>query len=159
MTDGGAMLMSMFFALNHSGSWSETCEANLLDVGALEPHFFATLVTGRGFAPEQFVQYDKTGWPAMQAAFAVRFVSRGRDEWAAVFEGSDACASPVLGTMEAPLHPQNAARGAHQQANGVLHPTPAPRFAGASAAARRTCRALQNLARAGPAREAGCRSR
>lgn len=146
MTDGVALLLSMFLAMRQTGTWSDARGENLLDggapfyrcyacadgghvaVGALEPQFFAALIEGLCFAPQDFVQYDRAGWPAMQAAFAARFATRSRDEWAAVFAGTDACVSPVLGLMEAPDHPQNAARGAHQQVDGLTHPAPAPRF-------------------------------
>jgi alpha-methylacyl-CoA racemase len=39
------------------------------------------------------------------------FASKTRDEWAQLFDGSDACVSPVLTYEEAVEHPQNVARG------------------------------------------------
>lgn len=146
MTDGVAMLMSLFLALRQGGGWNEQREANLLDggapfyrcytcadgqyvaVGALEPQFFALLLSGLGLAADSFTQYDKARWPAMQAAFSERFAARSRDEWTAVFHDTDACVSPVLDLLEATRHPQNAERAAHQELDGFLHPAPAPRF-------------------------------
>ena len=39
---------------------------------------------------------DRKQWPALKARLAEEFRSRTRAEWEAVFEGSDACVSPVL---------------------------------------------------------------
>jgi len=45
-----------------------------------------------------------------------------------VFEGSDACVSPVLSITEAPTHPQIRTLGTLQRINGVTQPAFAPRF-------------------------------
>lgn len=148
MTDGVASMLSLFTALSQGGGWSAEREANLLDggapfyrcytcadggyvaVGALEPQFFAELIAGLGFEPDRFRQYDRKGWSEMRAAFAERFASRTRDDWAAVFEGTDACVSPVLGLEEARTHPQNADRAAYVTLDGLVQSAPAPRFQG-----------------------------
>ena len=51
-----------------------------------------------------------------------------RDEWCAVFEGSDACVAPVLSFAEAKQHPHLRARGTFVTIDGVVQPAPAPRF-------------------------------
>jgi alpha-methylacyl-CoA racemase len=148
MTEGAAVLASMFHGLAASGMWAEPRGTNLLDgskpfyrcyacadgrfvaVGALEPQFFAQLITGLGLKPDEFVQFDASSWPGMEATFARIFLTRSRDEWEAVFSGSDACVSPVLSFAEAPAHPHNAARGAYISRGGVTQPAPAPRFLG-----------------------------
>ena len=56
------------------------------------------------------------------------FLSKTRDEWARVFEGTDACVAPVLGLTEAPDHPHNLARGVFVERDGIVQPAPAPRF-------------------------------
>jgi len=147
MVDGAISLMSMFLALRQNGHWSDRREDNLLDggapfyrcyacsdgryvaVGAIEPPFFRALLDGLGFAPDAFRQHDRTQWPAMTAAFAERLATRSRDEWAAHFGDTDACVTPVLDMLEAARHPHNVARAAHIELDGILHPTPAPRFA------------------------------
>ena len=146
MTDGTAVLTSMFHGLAASGMWGEARGANLLDgskpfyrcyacadgrfvaVGALEPQFFAQLLAGLGLEGEGFAQYDPSGWPRMEAVFAGTFLTCTRDEWETVFAGSDACVSPVLSFAEAPTHPHNAARGTYISIGGVTQPAPAPRF-------------------------------
>jgi alpha-methylacyl-CoA racemase len=56
------------------------------------------------------------------------FISRTREEWCAVLEGSDACFAPVLSMDEAPRHPHNRERAAFIEVDGVTQPAPAPRF-------------------------------
>lgn len=146
MTDGTAVLSAMFHGLAAQGLWNEARGTNLLDgskpfyrcyacadarfvaVGALEPQFFAQLLAGLEISSDRFSQYDPTGWPAMEALFAERFAIRTRDEWEAVFAGTDACVSPVLSFAEAPGHPHNRARATFVEAGGVVQPAPAPRF-------------------------------
>lgn len=51
--------------------------------------------------PHSGDQYDRSTWAALRAYFEVAFLSRTRDEWAAIFLGSDACVAPVLEASEA----------------------------------------------------------
>ncbi|MDI1327411.1 MAG: CaiB/BaiF CoA-transferase family protein [Brevundimonas sp.] len=150
MTDGSALLMSLFHALAGRGLWSDARGANLLDggapfyrcfacrdgrfvaVGALEPQFYAALLTGLGLREDEAPQYDMANWPALHARLEAAFATRDRDDWAALFEGSDACVTPVLSLAEAPLHPHNAARNTFS-ATRPPQPAPAPRFAGSNA--------------------------
>ena len=64
------------------------------------------------------------------------FATRSRDEWAAVFAGTDACVTPVLGMREAPSHPHLAARGTFVEQGGISQPGPAPRFSRTPGAVR-----------------------
>ncbi len=73
-------------------------------------------------------QYDLAQWPEHRRLFTEGFASRTRDEWAAVFEGTDACVTPVLSLREAPAHPHLAARGTFVEQDGLPLPGPAPRF-------------------------------
>jgi len=103
-------------------------------VGALEPQFYAALLSGLGLSGADLPhQDDRAGWPVLRERFAEVFLTRTRDEWAAVFAGSDGCVAPVLSLAEAPAHPHNASRGAFADVGGLLQPAPAPRF-GRSAA-------------------------
>jgi alpha-methylacyl-CoA racemase len=154
MVDGASSLMAMFHGLAAAGQWNAARRGdNLLDggapfyasyecagggqvaVGALEPKFFAELAQRIGLAPG-FVagQHDRSTWPAMRQALADIFLTRTRDEWAALLDGSDACVAPVLSLHEAPGHPHAAARAAFVDVGGVLQPAPAPRFSRSPAA-------------------------
>jgi alpha-methylacyl-CoA racemase len=151
MTDGTAALTSIFHALRAEGHWSNGRGENLLDgsrpfyrcyrcadgafvaVGALEPQFFALLLNGLGIPADQFSQYDPAGWPAMTATFEAAFATRSRDDWATVFQDTDACVAPVLSFAEAATHPHNLARRTYVEAEGVTQPAAAPRFSNSTA--------------------------
>jgi len=108
----------------------ETRDGRHLSVGALEPQFFAQLVDILG-VPVTGEQYDRATWPAMREAFVAAFASRTRQEWAAAFEGTDACVAPVLSLAEAADHPHLAARGTFVRGpGGGRVPGPAPRLSG-----------------------------
>jgi alpha-methylacyl-CoA racemase len=64
----------------------------------------------------------------MAARVAARLRTRTRDEWSALFDGTDACVAPVLEPGEAPSHPHLAARGTFTEVGGVVQPAPAPSF-------------------------------
>lgn len=145
MTDGSALLTSLFHALSARGLWNAARGANLLDggapfyrcyacrdgrfvaVGALEPQFYAALLAGLEIPPAEAPQFDMSAWSALHDRFATVFATRDRDDWAAHFGGTDACVTPVLTLAEAPGHPHNAARGTFAM-QGVVQPAPAPRF-------------------------------
>jgi alpha-methylacyl-CoA racemase len=152
MVDGSALLTSFVYGLRAAGAWQDARGVNLLDggapfydtyqtadggyvaVGALEPQFYAELLSGLGLSGADLPQQnDRAGWPVLRARFAEVFATRSRDEWAAVFAGSDGCVAPVLSPAEAPAHPHNASRGTFADVGGVVQPAPAPRF-GRSAA-------------------------
>jgi len=146
MVDGVASLTAMFHGMRATGAWSAAREDNVLDgaapfyrtyeaadgrfvaVGAIEPQFYAALLAGLGLSADDWPQHDRTRWPAQREALARLFATRTRDEWAAVFDGVDACVTPVLTLDEAAAHPHVAARGTLVDVGGVTHPAPAPRF-------------------------------
>jgi alpha-methylacyl-CoA racemase len=147
MVDGASLLVQMVWGLLGQGMWTDRREENVLDghspfydtytcadgrhvaVGALEPQFYAALLTGLGLDGEELPeQYDRSGWPTLRARFTEVFASRTRDEWAEVFTGTDACVTPVLAFGEVPRHPHIAARATVVERDGVPQAAPAPRF-------------------------------
>ena len=64
----------------------------------------------------------------MKERFAAIFKSKTRDEWCAIFDGTDACVAPVLSPWEAHEHPHNVARSTYIEVDGAVQPAPAPRF-------------------------------
>ena len=143
MVDGASSLSNMIYGLHAQGFWKDAREANLLDggapfydtyecqdgkfvsVGALEPQFFATLLTELGL---EFDQQDETEWPAMRAAFTEAFLTKTRDEWAEIFEDQDACVYPVLSLAEAPHHRHMQARAVFEPYENGYQPRSAPVF-------------------------------
>jgi alpha-methylacyl-CoA racemase len=146
MLDGAASLTAFLHGLLAMGAWSTERGTNLLDgaapyydtyrcadgrflaIGALEPQFFAELCERLGLDPAEWPQHDRAAWPDQKRRLAELIATRTRDEWAQVFEDSDACVAPVLDLAEAPQHPHNVARGTFSEAFGVTQPAPAPRF-------------------------------
>jgi alpha-methylacyl-CoA racemase len=115
----------------------ETGDGKYLAIGAIEPQFYALLLEKLGVDRQHLAAGfpgSRRHWPAAQAAIAAAVKSRTRDEWAAVFEGSDACVAPVLTLAEAAQHRHNVARGSFITINGVQQHAPAPRFSRSSAA-------------------------
>ncbi|QCX26207.1 CaiB/BaiF CoA transferase family protein [Nocardioides jishulii] len=104
----------------------ETSDGGHVTLGALEPQFWDEFVRLVGIdLPDR---NDGRHIPAIRTALTARFAERTRDEWAAVFDGTDACVAPVLTVAEAAAHPHVAARGTYVEHGGVLQPAPAPRF-------------------------------
>ncbi len=147
MVDGASAMMGLIHAMLARGMWSEQRESNWLDgaapfyrtyacadgkflsVGALEPQFHALLLEHAGLpADHQASQMDTSQWPARRVDYASIFAQKTRDEWTAIFEGTDACVAPVLTWSEAPDHPHLAARGTFTAVGGVTQAAPAPRF-------------------------------
>ncbi|MFF3377396.1 CaiB/BaiF CoA transferase family protein [Streptomyces sp. NPDC002680] len=146
IVDGAAHLATMLHGMLAAGGWQDRRGANLLDggcpyygtyetadgrymaVGALEPQFYEEFLDLLGIHDHSGARKDITRWNDLREAVTARFKSRTRDEWTAVFEGSDACVAPVLSLREAPHHPHLAARGTFTDHGGITQPAPAPRF-------------------------------
>ncbi|MDR7253237.1 alpha-methylacyl-CoA racemase [Nocardioides sp. BE266] len=104
----------------------ETADGQHVSVGALEPQFWDALVERIGVdLPDR---NDPANTRAIREALTTRFKERTQAEWAAVFDGTDACVAPVLPLADAPAHPHLAARGTFVAPDGVTQPAPAPRF-------------------------------
>lgn len=147
MTDCATYLGSLFHNFSTAGLWDDRREANLLDggapfygvyecadgkfvsIGSIEPQFYQLLLEITG-ASEQlpFKQMDKTQWPAMREVLREIFLTKTREEWCALMEGSDVCFAPVLTFAEARQHPHQITRKVFSEENGVVQVEPAPRF-------------------------------
>jgi len=162
MVDGSAVLMMMMWAFSAMGIWSEERGTNMLDTGAhyydtyeckdggfvsigsIEPQFYAQLLeltgleedyTSRGESLPN--QNDKARWGEMKDRLGAIFLTRTRDEWSAVMEGTDVCFAPVLTMQEATQHPHNVQRGTFTEVAGIVQPAPAPRFSRTGAEVQR----------------------
>lgn len=148
MVDGSALLASMMYGLKAMGIWDggqggnmldtgahyyevyETSDGKFVSVGGIEPQFYAELLERLEIDPEAMPPQNDAGqWEASKAVIAARIAEKTRDEWDAVFDGSDACYAPVLTPEEAAAHPHNVERGTFVEVGGVTQPAPAPRFA------------------------------
>ncbi|MEH6543276.1 MAG: CaiB/BaiF CoA-transferase family protein [Porticoccaceae bacterium] len=149
MCDGSAYLASGMFGLYEEGNYELQRESNILDggapfyrtyetadgaymaIGAVERKFFDLALEKLGIDGSIWADHqDKTLWPEMQTQLEAVFASKTRDQWCAIFEGSDACVSPVLNFDEATSYPHNVARNNLPTVNGVRQPGPTPVFLG-----------------------------
>ncbi|WP_151772098.1 CaiB/BaiF CoA transferase family protein [Streptomyces abyssomicinicus] len=150
MTDGTSLLLAMTFGLLGHGSWTEERASNMLDggapfyrtyrcadgghvaVGCVEPQFYAEMLDVLGLTGEAAFagQLDRALWPAQHARLEQIFATRTRDDWAKLFESTQACVTPVLTLSEAARHRHNVARHTFTVEDGQIQPMPAPRFSG-----------------------------
>ncbi|MEU6140641.1 CaiB/BaiF CoA-transferase family protein [Streptomyces sp. NPDC047081] len=146
IVDGTAHLLASTFAKLARDEWTDERGVNRFDggwpfyavyetrdgrhvaVGALERKFYGSLVRLLGLDVDPDRQHDRSTWPELRRSLAKRFAERTRDEWAELFEGTDACVAPVLTLTEAAAHPHLAARGSLFTRDGVVQPAAAPRF-------------------------------
>ncbi|MGW6398401.1 CaiB/BaiF CoA transferase family protein [Streptomyces sp. NPDC055134] len=154
IVDGASHLASMIHGMLAAGGWQDRRASNLLDggcpfygtyetsdgqymaVGALEQQFYDEFIALLGIGDTAPARKDLARWGELRDAVAARFKTRTREEWTAVFEGSDACVAPVLSLREAPGHPHLAARGTFTDHGGITQPAPAPRFSATPTAVR-----------------------
>jgi len=156
MVDGASLLATMFAGMMAGKRWSEVRGENVLDTGApwydayetkdgkyvaigsIEPKFYDELLVRLGLKDKNLpAQNDRKGWPALRETFSRKFREKTREEWCAVFEGSDACFAPVLSFSEARAYPHNVARKTFTNDGKVDQPSPAPRFSRTPGAIRR----------------------
>lgn len=147
IVDGAALLATMVYEMRALGQWSDERGTNLLDggapqygayetadgsylsVGALEEPFYQTFMQGLGFVDEDIPsREDRSRWADMKAKVAAVIRTKTRDEWLAVFRGTDACVTPVLSLADAPGYEHNAARATFVDVDGIVAPGPTPRF-------------------------------
>jgi alpha-methylacyl-CoA racemase len=148
IVDGTHSLMSFVHGMAGVGQWRTKREANLLDgaapfyrcymtadgkfmaVGCIEPQFFAAMMERLPIDREAYgAQHDHAAFAKQHEMLEDVFATKTRDDWEAVFAGTDACVTPVLDYVEAALHPVNAERHAVVTDGRWLHPQVAPRLA------------------------------
>ena len=147
MSDGAAILMLPIYSLHASGFWSDERGANLLDsgshfydtyetkdgkyvsIGSIEPQFYALLLKHLGLESEKLPkQMDQKAWPALKEKVRDIFLTKTRDEWCKIMDGTDICFAPVLSLTEAKTYSHNVERQTFVEAEGIVQPAPAPRF-------------------------------
>ena len=154
MVDGAAILSAMTYTFFGNGQWKDERGVNILDtgshfydtyetsdgkwisLGSIEPQFYALLMekTGLKDDPDFAAQNDQSKWPDLKARLGALIATKTRDEWCAIMDGTDICFAPVLSLAEAPRHAHNVARGTFVEVDGMVMPSPAPRFSATPAA-------------------------
>ena len=146
MVDGAALLTTMFHGMMAGGMWAGEPGTNLLDsgahfyetyetsdggfvaVGALEPQFYARLLELLEIPADEMPQFETARWSEFKERLTEIFRSKSREEWAAILEPEEACATAVYGMGEAAGHPHMKARGTFTELDGITQPAAAPRF-------------------------------
>jgi len=148
MTEGSSLLMSFIWTLKQQGNWSDERGNNELDtgahyydvyecsdgrymsIGAIEPKFYSELRGKLNLQDDpEFDNHTHSGrWAKLKPKLQKIFLRKTQSEWCEIFDGSDACVTPVLTYKEATEHFHNNARNAHHEINGVTHPAPAPKY-------------------------------
>lgn len=124
IVDGICNLMQQIWELRGAGDWEDARASNLLDggapyyrtyrcadgrhvaVGAIEPTFFARLVSTLGLDQSLLpAQDDRNQWSVLADAIGAAFATRTRDEWTSLFDEVEACVTPVLSLAEASRDP------------------------------------------------------
>ena len=156
MVDGASLLAAMFSGFLASKNWSEERGTNILDtgapwydvyetkdgkyvsIGAIEGKFYGELLSRLELDREPLPsQHDRARWPEMHKRFTDLFLTKTREEWCAVFAGSDACFAPVLSFSEARRHAHAVERHSFITSKEVPQPSPAPRFSRTPGGVRR----------------------
>ncbi|MCW5691639.1 MAG: CoA transferase [Pseudolabrys sp.] len=126
MVDGCLSMMAMHFPLWKTGVMPargeglfaapyyrtyECSDGKFVAVGALERGFFVALWSklGLGEPPDHF---DMNEWPGIEHKLGAAFRAKTRNDWAALFIGSDACVTAVLTPDEVMSDAQFGARHA-----------------------------------------------
>ncbi|MFF3573842.1 CaiB/BaiF CoA transferase family protein [Nocardia jiangxiensis] len=148
MVDGAASLMTTFHWDRSVGRWSDQRGTNRLDsgaffydvyetsdggymaVGCIEPKFYVEFRAVLGLVGPKWdsAQTDVASWPERKEDLAALFRTRTRDEWCEVFDGVDACVTPVLALDEVSTHAHNRQRGLIREFGDGLVPGVAPRL-------------------------------
>jgi len=147
MVDGSATLMGPTRDLYDAGLWTENRASNLLDggapfyrtyrtaddeymaVGALEPQFYAAMLDGLGLDESELEdRLNPQNWAILADRFSEVFAQRTRQHWMEVFDGTDACVTPVLRLSEVRSHAHNAGRAARRETSHGSRQSPTPRF-------------------------------
>lgn len=129
IVDGTLSMSGIIHSLSDLGMWSPERGTNLLDgsrpyyrcyktkdggfmaVGCLEPKFYALMLSKLNLNTTEFGgQMDASLWPKQTDILENIFARHPRAHWEQLFDGSDACVTPVLDYTEAAQHKHMKAR-------------------------------------------------
>lgn len=148
IVDGVNSLMTFVHNMDATGLWSpKRGQTNLLDgsapfyrcyetedggfmaVGCIEPQFFAEMIRLMNIEAKAIGNhFDVSKWPQQHNLLETHFRSKTRQAWPDIFDGTDACVTPVLDYKEAVEHAHIHARNGLLEKDGAIHPMAAPLF-------------------------------
>ncbi|XP_070159346.1 alpha-methylacyl-CoA racemase [Polyergus mexicanus] len=157
MVEGTAYLGSWLFRTQKmSGMWGNPRGKNILDtgahfyntyetkdklymcIGALEPQFYNIFVEKLGFSSKEIPQFES--FEENRRKIAEIFKKKTQAEWRAIFDGTDACVTPLLSLKDAASYSHNKQRQMFTIEGDDIIPNPAPRLSRTPGISRGTCR-------------------
>ncbi|XP_063973206.1 alpha-methylacyl-CoA racemase [Diachasmimorpha longicaudata] len=105
----------------------ETKDGKFMAVGALESNFYSIFLEKLGLTDEEVPQFSN--FEENREKLSAIFKQKTQDEWSRIFDGTDACVTPVLSIEQAPNHPHNKFQNSFAVGNdGIVVPKPSPRL-------------------------------
>lgn len=95
-------------------------------VGALEPQFYEIFIEKLGLSNDEMPQYEN--FEENRGKIAEIFKTKTQAEWCAIFDGTDACVTPLLSLKDAASHSHNEQRQTFTTFKDDIIPNPAPRL-------------------------------
>lgn len=95
-------------------------------VGALEPQFYEIFLEKLDLTSDEVPQYEN--FEESRRKIAALFTKKTQAEWCAIFDGTDACVTPVLSLKEAASHAHNQQRQTFTIVGDDIIPNPVPRL-------------------------------
>ncbi|XP_043502819.1 alpha-methylacyl-CoA racemase [Polistes fuscatus] len=158
MVEGTAYLGSWIFRSQQvAGLWGNPRGQNMLDtgthfyntyetkdkrymaIGALEDKFYSNLLKKLGLSEDevpQFENFDKN-----HELFVDLFKKKTQAEWCAIFDGVDACVTPILNLEDTPHHPHNKENETFRVTeDNLVIPNPTPRLSRTPGISMATCK-------------------
>lgn len=98
-----------------------------MSVGALEPQFYEELLEKLGIPFDEMPQFEN--FEENRKELEKIFKQKTRAEWCEIFDGTNACVTPVLSLKDVALHTHNKKRDTFITENSdVAIPNPTPRL-------------------------------
>ncbi|XP_020299798.1 alpha-methylacyl-CoA racemase [Pseudomyrmex gracilis] len=157
MVEGTAYLGSWLFRSQKvPGLWGNSRGRNILDtgshfydtyetkdnlymcVGALEPQFYNVFLEKLGLTSDEIPQFEN--FEENRSKIAEIFKRKTQAEWCAIFDGTDACVTPMLSLENVARHSHNNHRQTFTAMENDVIPNPAPRLSRTPAVSVGTCK-------------------
>lgn len=116
----------------------ETKDKLYMCVGALEPQFYEIFMEKLGFSSDEIPQFES--FEDNRRKIAEIFKKKTQVEWCAIFDGTDACVTPLLSLKDAASYSHNKQRQTFTIVGDDIIPNPAPRLSRTPGISRGTCR-------------------
>ncbi|XP_037977204.2 alpha-methylacyl-CoA racemase [Plutella xylostella] len=145
MAEGAAYVGTWLFKSRNLPIWASEHGSNILDggspfystyktkdnkfmaVGALEPQFYENFLKGLQLSQDEFSQFSDP--ELMRKKFEELFLTKTQQEWSQIFDGLDACVTPVLELDQLADNKCTKSRGSfYQNEEDLPVPEPAPRL-------------------------------